>query len=156
MICAQLVNIILESNVCPYWNCPHTCLISWWTWHSHGWDVFNLWISQWKVMYLAIATLSIYVLGFGGPGVESLPLDDTLDVVSSTRQCHNRSSWISLLGLSPYMFEEYSSIWCVLQRAYMSIFLIRYVLKAWGGRPWAPKRICEYISYQICFKILRK
>ena len=42
-------------------------------------------------MYLAIATLSIYVLGFGGPGVESLPLDDTLDVVSSTRQCHNRS-----------------------------------------------------------------
>ena len=38
----------------------------------------------------------------------------------------------------------------------MSVFLIRYVLKAWGSRPWAPKRIYEYIPYQICFKILQK
>ena len=114
MLCARLVNITLESNVCPYRNCPHTSLISWWTWHFHGWYVFNLSISQWKVTYLAIATLTIYVWVFGGPGVESLLLDDTLDVVSSTRQCHNRSVWISLLGLSLYMCEEYSSIWCVL------------------------------------------
>jgi hypothetical protein len=33
------------------------------------------------------------------------------------------------------------------QRGYMSIFLIRYVLKAGGSRPWAAKRIYEYIPY---------
>ena len=38
----------------------------------------------------------------------------------------------------------------------MSIFLIRYVLtnkyvlKAYGSRPGAPKRIYEYIPFQIC------
>ena len=153
MICARLVNITLESNVCPYRNCPHTSLISWWTWHFHGWYVFNLSISQWKVTYLAIAILSIYVWVLGGPGVESFPLDDTLDVVSSTGQCHNRSSWISLLGLSLYMFEEYSSIWCVLQRGYMSTLLIRYVLKARGSKPWAPKRIYEYIPIRYVLKV---
>ena len=33
------------------------------------------------------------------------------------------------------------------QRGYMSISLIRYVLKAQGSRPGAPKRIYEYIPY---------
>ena len=35
------------------------------------------------------------------------------------------------------------------QRGYMSIFLIRYVLKAEGSRPGAPKRMCvnTYIPY---------
>ena len=31
----------------------------------------------------------------------------------------------------------------------MSIFLIRYVLKAWGSGPGAPKRIYEYIPYHL-------
>ena len=38
----------------------------------------------------------------------------------------------------------------------MSTFLVRCVLKAWGSRPWAPKRINVYILYQICLKSLRK
>ena len=37
----------------------------------------------------------------------------------------------------------------------MSIFLIRYVLKAWGNRPEAPRRLHEYIHYWICGKKLR-
>ena len=34
-----------------------------------------------------------------------------------------------------------------LKGGYMSIFRIRYVLKAWGNRPGAPRRICEYVPY---------
>ena len=32
-------------------------------------------------------------------------------------------------------------------RGYMDIFLSRYVLKAQGSRPGAPKRMYEYIPY---------
>ena len=34
----------------------------------------------------------------------------------------------------------------------MSTFLIRYVLKAWGSRPGAPKMIYEYIPDEISLK----
>ena len=34
------------------------------------------------------------------------------------------------------------------QSGCMSIFLIRYVLTAWGSRPGVPKRIYEYIPDQ--------
>ena len=61
--------------------------------------------------------------------------------------------WVySLLDMSQNLREIDQE----LQGGYMSIFLIRYVLKAWGSRPWAPKKIYEYIPYQILFKILRK
>jgi len=36
------------------------------------------------------------------------------------------------------------------------VFLTRYVLKAWGSRPEAPKLIYEDIPYQICDESLRK
>ena len=45
--------------------------------------------------------------------------------------------------MSYYLKEEDQD----LQRGCMSIFLIRYVLKAWASRPGVPKRIYEYIPH---------
>ena len=64
----------------------------------------------------------------------------------------------SLLHMS-FKFEGYIDILLIiyspkpkeahqeLQGRYMSISLLRYVLKAQGGTPGAPRRIYEYIPY---------
>ena len=43
-----------------------------------------------------------------------------------------------------------------LQRGYVNICLIGYVIKAQGSRPWASKSLYECIPYWICLKGWRK
>ena len=53
--------------------------------------------------------------------------------------------WVYSLSDMSWNLEEIDQ---ELQGRYMRIFLIRCVLKGWGSRPWAPKRIYEYIPYE--------
>jgi hypothetical protein len=104
MICPQLVNITMGSEVFPYWNCHHICLSSWWARcgkYSPRWYGINSSISQCKVTYFLIGIATVHVWVLGGLGVERAPLDD----MSPTRQYDNERWRISPLELSPYMFE---------------------------------------------------
>ena len=140
---------------------------SWWTWCrklSPRWysrcGVLNSSMSQSKLMNFPIGIVPIHVWGvllyMMCPPTriyEYIPYKICVKSLRKQTMTSTEDIWVHFLL---DMCQNLAEVDQEFQRGYMSIFLIGYVLKAWGSRPWAPKRIYEYIPYQICLEILRK
>ena len=104
MIWHQLVNIRMNSDIFPYWSCLYTCLSFGWAWwgkYSPTWYGPSSSISPWKVKYVLIGPVTIYVWVLGGVGVESIPVHD----MASTCQCHNEK----IQPISPNSLGDWAS-----------------------------------------------